>query len=56
MNVSRRDLVAAGAFAFGASGLLLSGSAGAQGGDEAAVTQRPYEKRNLKPTGRSWRR
>jgi hypothetical protein len=39
MNMSRRGLVAAGAFAFGASGLLLSGPAGAQGGDEAAVAQ-----------------
>ena len=39
MNVSRRDVVAAGAFAFGASGLLFSSSVGAQGGDEAAVTQ-----------------
>jgi hypothetical protein len=38
MNISRREL-AAGAFAFGASGLLLSGPAGAQGGDEAAVAQ-----------------
>jgi len=39
MNVSRRDVVVAGAFALGASGLLLSGSAGAQAGDEAVVTQ-----------------
>lgn len=39
MNVSRRDVVAAGAFAFGASGLLFTSSVGAQGGDEAAVTQ-----------------
>jgi hypothetical protein len=39
MNVSRRDLVVAGAFAFGTSGLLLTGSVGAQGGDEAAVAQ-----------------
>jgi Domain of unknown function (DUF4440) len=39
MNVSRRDIVAAGAFAFGASGLLLSGAVSAQGGDEAAVAQ-----------------
>jgi hypothetical protein len=37
MNVSRRDLVVAGAFAFGASSLLLGDSVGAQGGDEAAV-------------------
>jgi Domain of unknown function (DUF4440) len=39
MNVSRRDVVVAGAVAFGASGLLLSSSAGAQGSDEAAVAQ-----------------
>ena len=39
MNVSRRDVVVAGAFAFGASGPLLSGAASAQGGDEAAVAQ-----------------
>ncbi len=39
MNVSRRDVVLAGAVAFGASGLLLSRSVGAQGGDEAAVAQ-----------------
>jgi len=39
MNVSRRDMVVAGAFALGASGLLLSGSAGAEAADEAAVTQ-----------------
>ena len=39
MDVSRRDVVVAGAFALGASGLLLSGSADAQGGDEAAVSQ-----------------
>src|SRR5207249_6169447 len=39
MNVSRRDVVVAGASAFGASGLLLSGAASAQGGDEAAVAQ-----------------
>jgi hypothetical protein len=39
MNLSRRDVVAAGAFAFGASGLLLSGAVSAQGGDEAAVAQ-----------------
>ncbi|PYR27579.1 MAG: DUF4440 domain-containing protein [Acidobacteria bacterium] len=38
MNVSRRDLMVAGAVTLGASGLLLSGSAGAQAGDEAAVT------------------
>ena len=39
MDVSRRDVVVAGAFALGASGLLLSGSADAQAGDEAAVAQ-----------------
>ena len=39
MKVSRRDFAVAGAFALGASGLLLSGSAEAQAGDEAAVTQ-----------------
>ena len=37
MDLSRRDLVVAGAMTLGASGLLLSGSAGAQAGDEAAV-------------------
>jgi hypothetical protein len=39
MNVSRRDMVVAGAFAFGASSLMLAGSVAAQGGDEAAVAQ-----------------
>lgn len=39
MNVSRRDFAVASALAFGASGLLLSDSAGAQAADEAAVTQ-----------------
>ena len=39
MDVSRRDVVVAGAFALGASGLLLSGSAGADAADEAAVAQ-----------------
>ena len=40
MNVSRRDLMVAGAVTLGASGLLLSGSAvGAAAGDEAAVAQ-----------------
>ena len=39
MNVSRRDLAVAGAFAVGASGLLLSGLAGADAADEAAVAQ-----------------
>src|SRR5881409_3263798 len=37
MNVSRRDFAVAGAFALGASGLLLSGLAGAEAADEAAV-------------------
>ena len=37
MNVSRRDVVVASAFALGASGLLFSGAAQAQAGDEAAV-------------------
>jgi hypothetical protein len=39
MNVSRRDFAVAGVFALGASGLLLSGSAGAQAADEAALAQ-----------------
>ena len=39
MDVSRRDVMVAGAMTLGASTLLLSGSAGAQAGDEAAVTQ-----------------
>ena len=39
MNVSRRDLAVAGAFALGASGLLLSSLAGAEAADEAAVAQ-----------------
>jgi hypothetical protein len=39
MDVSRRDVVVAGALALSASGLLLGGSADAQGGDEAAVAQ-----------------
>ena len=39
MDISRRDVVVAGAFALGASGLLLSGEAGAQAGDEVAVAQ-----------------
>ena len=38
MDVSRRDVMVAGA-ALGAASLLLSGSAGAQAGDEAAVAQ-----------------
>ena len=39
MNVSRRDLVVASAFALGASGLLHSRSACAAAGDEAEVAQ-----------------
>ena len=39
MNVSRRDFAVASALAFGASGLLVSGSASAQAADEAAVAQ-----------------
>ena len=39
MDVSRRDVVVAGALALGASGLWFSSEAGAQGGDEAAVAQ-----------------
>lgn len=38
MDLSRRDVVVAGAFALGASGLLLSGSAAAAA-DEAAVKE-----------------
>jgi ketosteroid isomerase-like protein len=38
MDVSRRDFTVAGALALSASGLLLTGSASAQSGDEAAVT------------------
>jgi hypothetical protein len=37
MDLSRRDVVVASAFALGASGLLWSGSASAQAGEEAAV-------------------
>lgn len=39
MTPSRRDVIVAGAFAFGASALLFSSSVEAQGGDEAAVAQ-----------------
>jgi hypothetical protein len=39
MDMTRRDLVVASAFALGASGLLLSRSAGADAADEATVTQ-----------------
>ena len=38
MDVSRRDLMVAGAMTLGASSLLLSSAASAQSGDEAAVT------------------
>ena len=37
MDLSRRDVVVAAAMTLGASGLLFSGSAGAQAGDEAAL-------------------
>ena len=37
MDVSRRDMVVASALTLGASSLLLTGSAGAQAGDETAV-------------------
>ena len=39
MDVSRRDLLVAGAVAFGASALLLDSPAGAQTADESAVAQ-----------------
>jgi len=39
MNVSRRDVVVAGAIALGASGLVLGGSVGAEAGDEESVAQ-----------------
>ena len=39
MDVSRRDFAVAGALALSASTLLLSGSAGADAADEAAVAQ-----------------
>jgi uncharacterized protein DUF4440 len=39
MNVSRRDLAVAGVCALVAPGLLLSGGAGAEAADEAAVTE-----------------
>ena len=39
MDVSRRDFAVTGALAFGASTLLLGGSAGADAADEAAVAQ-----------------
>jgi hypothetical protein len=39
MNVSRRDVVVAGALALGASGLLLNGASTAEAGDEESVAQ-----------------
>jgi len=39
MDVSRRDFTMAGALALGASGLLLTSSADAQGSDEGAVKE-----------------
>ena len=39
MNVSRRDVVVAGAIALGASGLLLNGSVRAEADDEESVAQ-----------------
>jgi len=39
MNVTRRDVVVAGALTLGASSFLLGGSASAQGSDEAAVSE-----------------
>src|SRR3989442_11481699 len=39
MNVSRRDVVVAGALALGASGLLLNGASNAEAGDEESVAQ-----------------
>ena len=39
MDVSRRDVVVAGAIALGASGLLLNGSVRAEAGDEESVAQ-----------------
>jgi hypothetical protein len=58
MNVSRRDVVVAGAFAFGASSLLPSGSVGAQGGDEAAVAEsvETLRKAQLEADRENWRR
>ena len=37
MNVSRRDVVVAGALALGASGLLLDGASTAEAGDDESV-------------------
>jgi hypothetical protein len=39
MNVSRRDVMVAGALALGASGLLLNGASNAEAGDEESVAQ-----------------
>ncbi|HEU5194042.1 MAG TPA: nuclear transport factor 2 family protein [Methylomirabilota bacterium] len=39
MDVTRRDVVVAGALTLGASGFLLGSSASAQGSDEAAVSE-----------------
>src|SRR3989442_8442126 len=39
MNVSRRDVVVAGALALGASGLLLNGASNADAADEDSVAQ-----------------
>ena len=39
MDVSRRDVVVAGALALGASGLLLSNASNAEAGDEESVAQ-----------------
>ena len=40
MDVTRRDVVVAGALTLGASSFLLGGSASAQSGDEGAVSER----------------
>jgi ketosteroid isomerase-like protein len=39
MDVTRREVAVMSALALGASSFLLAGSAGAQGGDEAAIAQ-----------------
>jgi len=39
MDLSRRDVVVAGAMALSASGLVLGGSVGAEAGDEESVAQ-----------------
>jgi Domain of unknown function (DUF4440) len=39
MNVSRRDVVVAGALALGASGVLLNGASNAEAGDEESVAR-----------------